>query len=187
MLFGGFHRPLLANHMPDPKDLESWHSLWISTSFWETTSAWSRVVVPGDNHLPHLPKLLIMNQVLSDSRRKAQDTYSMALHHCGLVSVTLIKYQNWKWLEEEKVCLSHRLLRPITKGSQSRNLEQKLKRRPRGVLLTGRCSASFLTQPSPTCQGMAPPTEGGTLLYQSVTKKMPHRSGYRPIWWIWWI
>lgn len=73
--------------------------------------------------------------------------------------------------------------RPITEGSQSRNLSRGHK----GVLLAGllpiACSAGFLIELKTTCPGVAVPQRDKPSPHQLPIKKMHHRFLHRPIYW----
>ena len=81
---------------------------------------------------------------------------------------------------EERVYLTYSFILLFimerSQGSNS-NRRQELMQRPWKVLLTGllsmACSACLLKKPRATSPGMALPTMGWALPYQSLIKKMP--------------
>lgn len=124
--------------------------------------SWMVHTYPGDKlRLPHLALW---------ARKLAQDTFPLLpwLELCP----EIIKH--WQTnSRKERTYLSLEVI-VHTERSQGKN-----QRRDQDCLLD--CSACFVIQLRTTCLGVALPTVGWALPFQSLIKKMPHRLGHEPI------
>jgi len=147
--------------------------------------------------LTHTGMILLQNK-LEGKRKSPNHIFKKQTNNLGInltvfvmASITVMKRHDQKQLGEESFSLplSQHIYLQRESGQELKEIKEpgggSWCRGHGGALLTDllpmACSACFLIQPRTTSPGMAPPTMGGALSYQSLIKKVPYRFAYKSL------